>query len=126
MGLTGVGAAESDPRGDTNLLEDYLVRLVAASNIGGLVCCVGVVFRGRQHRPPVPLGGGGGKGDPGIVGAANNSAFSVWLGDRCGAYFLVVAVLIRNGGRSCYCAAPRSAVPGLAGALAMAGDECGL
>ena len=47
VGLTGVGAAESDPRGDTNLLEDYLVRLVAASNIGGLVCCVGVVFRGR-------------------------------------------------------------------------------
>ena len=61
LGLTGVGVTKSDPRGDTNLLEDYLVCLVAASNIGGLVCCVGVVFRGRQQRPPVPLGGGEGE-----------------------------------------------------------------
>ena len=74
----------------------------------------------------MPLGGGEGESGPGIVCAANNSAFSVRLGGRCGAYFLVVTVLIRNGGSSCYCAAPCSAVLGLAGVLAMAGDERGL
>ena len=74
----------------------------------------------------MPLDGVEGESGPGIVCAANNSAFSVRLGGRCGAYFLVVTVLIRNGGSSCYYAAPCSAVLWLAGALAMAGDECGL